>query len=41
VGTIDSDRLYTYGDEINGWWVFFNRWNPFAKKVEVATLTEV
>lgn len=35
VGSQTEDELTNYGDELSGWWLLWNRWNPWAKNVKV------
>jgi lysophospholipid hydrolase len=41
VGSQDDTDISNYGDELNGWWLLWNRWNPFSVKVKVPTLPEI
>ncbi|ODQ79364.1 hypothetical protein BABINDRAFT_161770 [Babjeviella inositovora NRRL Y-12698] len=41
VGSVDDRTPMTYGDTLNGWWVLFNRWNPFSKHPNVPSMAEV
>jgi hypothetical protein len=41
VGNFDSPDLFNYGEEINGWWVFFDKLNPFSKSKNLVSLGEV
>lgn len=35
VGSQDNNDLTNYGDHISGWYLLWNKINPFAKKVRV------
>ena len=35
VGSEDPDDLTNYGDQLSGWWLLWNKWNPFAETVKV------
>lgn len=39
VGSEDPDDLTNYGDQLSGWWLLWNKWNPFAETVKVTELT--
>ncbi|XP_029470328.1 patatin-like phospholipase domain-containing protein 7 isoform X3 [Rhinatrema bivittatum] len=41
VGSRDEMDLYNYGDALSGWWLLWNRWNPFAQKVKVLNMAEI
>ena len=41
VASREDVNLHNYGDELNGWWVLANRWNPFAKKMRIPDMSEV
>lgn len=41
VGSQDETDLFNYGDVLNGWWLLWNRWNPFAETVRVPSLPEI
>ena len=38
VGSEDNNDLTNYGDHISGWYLLWNKINPFAKKIRVCTL---
>lgn len=38
VGSQDNNHMTNYGDHISGWYLLWNRINPFAKKVRVCVL---
>ena len=38
VGSEDNNDLTNYGDHISGWYLLWNKINPFAKKIRVRTL---
>ncbi|KGB75028.2 lysophospholipase NTE1 [Cryptococcus deuterogattii R265] len=40
VGSIDDTSPRDYGDSVSGWWIFFNRLNPFYER-RVLSMTEV
>ncbi|KAL1413178.1 phosphatidylcholine and lysophosphatidylcholine phospholipase [Vanrija albida] len=40
VGSIDDTSPRNYGDSVSGWWLFFNRWNPFYNR-SVLSMTEI
>ena len=35
VGSENPDDLTNYGDQLSGWWLLWNKWNPFAETVKV------
>ena len=35
VGSEDRGDLANYGDQLSGWWLLWNKWNPFAETVKV------
>ena len=35
VGSEDQGDLTNYGDQLSGWWLLWNKWNPFAETVKV------
>lgn len=41
VGSLDETDTTNYGDELSGWWLLFNRWNPFGQKIRVPNLPEI
>jgi len=41
VGSQDDMDLTNYGDCLSRWWLFWRRWNPFAKPVKVPNLEEI
>ncbi|XP_030062468.1 patatin-like phospholipase domain-containing protein 7 [Microcaecilia unicolor] len=41
VGSRDEMDLYNYGDALSGWWLLWNRWNPFVEKVKVLNMAEI
>ncbi|KAK6463472.1 hypothetical protein DFJ63DRAFT_121760 [Scheffersomyces coipomensis] len=41
VGSVDDKSPMTYGDTLSGFWVLFNRWNPFSKHPNVPTMTDI
>ena len=38
VGSQDDTDLTSYGDELSGWWLLWNKWNPWAKPLKVGDL---
>lgn len=41
VGSQDETDLTDYGDTLNGWWLLWNRWNPFGQHIRVPSLPEI
>lgn len=41
VGSQDETDLTNYGDVLNGWWILWNRWNPFGQNIRVPSLPEI
>lgn len=41
VGSIDDNSPRNFGDSVSGWWLFFNRWNPFSSARTVPAITEI
>lgn len=41
VGSQDETDLSDYGDTLSGWWLLWNRWNPFSKTIRVPSLPEI
>ncbi|GAB1610265.1 patatin-like phospholipase domain-containing protein 7 [Argonauta hians] len=41
VGSQTEDELTNYGDELSGWWLLWNRWNPWAKNVKVPDMNDI
>lgn len=41
VGSQDETDLYNYGDTLSGWWLLYNKWNPFVATVRVPNLPEI
>lgn len=41
VGSQDETDLTNYGDTLSGWWLLWNKWNPFAESVRVPSLPEI
>ena len=35
VGSVDNNDLTNYGDSISGWYLLWNKLNPFTTKVRV------
>lgn len=36
VGAQDEVNLTNYGDKLSGWWLLWNRWNPWGSTVKVS-----
>lgn len=41
VGSRDETNLTNYGDSLNGWWLLWKRFNPFAQRVKVKSNGEM
>lgn len=41
VGSQDETGLTNYGDTLSGWWLLWNKWNPFTETVRVPSLPEI
>lgn len=41
VGSVDDKTPMTYGDSLNGFWIIFNRWNPFSKHPNIPNMAEI
>lgn len=41
VGSQDETDLSNYGDTLSGWWLLWNRWNPFCQTIRVPSLPEI
>lgn len=41
VGSQDETDLTNYGDVLSGWWLLWNRWNPFGQNIRVPSLPEI
>lgn len=41
VGSQDDTDLANYGDHLSGWWLLWNRWNPFGTRVRIPGLSEI
>ncbi|KAI1290330.1 Neuropathy target esterase sws [Halotydeus destructor] len=41
VGSQDETDLTNYGDQLSGWWLLWNKWNPFSKPLRVPNLPEI
>lgn len=41
VGSQDDMEMTNYGDQLNGWWILWNRWNPFGTKLKIPSLPEI
>ena len=35
VGAEDNNDIMNYGDHLSGWWLLWNKYNPFATTVRV------
>lgn len=40
VGSQDNNDMTNYGDHVSGWYLLWNKINPFAKKVRVSESNE-
>lgn len=41
VGSVDDRTPMNYGDTLSGFWVLFNRWNPFSKHPNVPNMMDI
>lgn len=41
VGSVDDRTPMNYGDTLSGFWVLFNRWNPFSKFPDVPNMMDI
>lgn len=41
VGSVEETNLYNYGDSLNGFWILWNKWNPWAQPVRVLNMEEI
>jgi lysophospholipid hydrolase len=41
VGSADDRTPQNYGDTLSGFWVLFNRWNPFSKQPNVPNMMDI
>eukprot|EP01135_Chromosphaera_perkinsii_P000408 Nk52_evm55s78 gene=Nk52_evmTU55s78 len=41
VSSADEMNLHDFGDELSGWWLIWNKWNPFQTTVKVPTMGEI
>lgn len=41
VGSIDDKTPMSYGDSLNGFWIIFNRLNPFSSHPNIPDMTEI
>lgn len=41
VGSQDDTDLTNYGDDLSGWWLLLNRWNPFSAPIKVPSLPDI
>lgn len=35
VGAVYEPRQTNYGDSLSGWWLLWNKWNPFGSNIKV------
>lgn len=41
VGSVDDRTPMNYGDTLSGFWVLFNRWNPFSRHPNVPNMMDI
>ncbi|CCE61726.1 hypothetical protein TPHA_0B00540 [Tetrapisispora phaffii CBS 4417] len=41
VGSVDDRTPMNYGDSLNGFWILFNKWNPFSSYPNIPTMAEI
>lgn len=41
VGSVDDKSPMNYGDSLNGFWIIFNRWNPFSSHPNIPNMAEI
>ena len=41
VGSVDDRTPMKYGDSLNGFWIVFNRWNPFSTHPNIPNMAEI
>ncbi|SJX61311.1 related to NTE1-Serine esterase [Sporisorium reilianum f. sp. reilianum] len=41
VGSIDDTSPRAYGDTLSGWWVLFNRWNPWSDASKIPSIPDI
>jgi lysophospholipid hydrolase len=41
VGSIDDTSAREFGESVSGWWVLFNRWNPWSTTRNIPSITEM
>ncbi|KAI5957133.1 NTE1 [Candida jiufengensis] len=41
VGSADDRTPMNYGDTLSGFWVLFNRWNPFSKHPDIPNMMDI
>eukprot|EP00794_Sanderia_malayensis_P015962 gene15962-17568_t len=41
VGSLYEPHMTNYGDKLSGWWVLWNKWNPFGKNLKIPTMDEI
>ncbi|KOG97294.1 lysophospholipase [Saccharomyces eubayanus] len=41
VGSVDDRTPMEYGDSLNGFWIIFNRWNPFSSHPNIPNMAEI
>ncbi|CCK70647.1 lysophospholipase KNAG_0E03940 [Huiozyma naganishii CBS 8797] len=41
VGSMDDRTPMDFGDSLNGFWIMFNRWNPFSSHPNIPNMAEI
>ncbi|XP_028394632.1 patatin-like phospholipase domain-containing protein 7 isoform X3 [Dendronephthya gigantea] len=41
VGSEYPAELTNYGDHLSGWWLLWNKWNPFSEKIYIPNMAEI
>lgn len=41
VAAKDAQDLTPFGDELSGWWLLWNRWNPFSTSVNIPDMGDI
>eukprot|EP00112_Aurelia_sp_Birch-Aquarium-sp1_P004396 Seg1497.1 transcript_id=Seg1497.1/GoldUCD/mRNA.D3Y31 product="Patatin-like phospholipase domain-containing protein 7" protein_id=Seg1497.1/GoldUCD/D3Y31 len=41
VGSVYESHQTNYGDSLSGWWMLWNKWNPFASSVKIPDMNEI
>eukprot|EP00795_Rhopilema_esculentum_P010763 gene10763-19552_t len=41
VGSVYEPRQTNYGDSLSGWWLLWNKWNPFTSTVKIPDMQEI